>query len=62
MISYKERLNRDWKKEQAELRERFSDNPHMRYKLIEFEYEMQFNKPFKSEVPTPSVDYSRLPF
>lgn len=62
MISYKDKLNRDWKKEQAELRQRFSDNPHIRYKLIEFEYEMQFNKPFKSELTLELKDYRQLPF
>lgn len=62
MISYKEKLNRDWKKEQAELRKRYRDNPHYMFKLLEFEYEMQFNRPFKAEVPAPEIDYSRLPF
>lgn len=61
MITYQDKLNRDWKKEQAELAERFGNNPHYRYKLAEFLYEMQFNKPFKTETP-PEVEYSNLPF
>lgn len=61
MITYQEQLNRDWKKEQAELREKYGDNPHMRHKLIEFMYEMQFGKPFRTEDMT-AEDYLKLPF
>ncbi|MBQ3495642.1 MAG: hypothetical protein IJA76_03035 [Clostridia bacterium] len=60
-MTYQEQLNRDWKKEQAELREKFGDNPHYRHKLVEFMYEMQFGKPFRTEDMTVG-DYLKLPF